>query len=339
MQAFDQNTFQNNEALARYLSGEMTAEEKSFFLQHVSHNSEDLAMLKHLQQQWDLLSPHKTFAPDTDKAWDKMAQRIAQDNLVPENKPTQVRRLYPTPVLRWAAAIILMIATGALTYMGFQGRQLPMLSLQTSNDSITLVQTLHDGTVVYLADNTQLSYPQTFKAGSRKVSLQGEAFFDVTPNPQQPFRIETPQAFIDVLGTSFNVKTNATHQLELFVEEGTVRVSPRNSRHQPMLVEAGELLIIQNGQPQKQKAPELYQAPWRIRHMQFKDEPLKNILSVIGKNFKAKFHVMEEELNERRLTVTFHNTSLPVITELISLSLNLDYRIEPDSSIVFMSHP
>ena len=51
---------------------------------------------------------------------------------------------------------------------------------------------LCDGTEVWLNANTRLIYPTAFVEKERTVYLEGEAYFKVTPNKQQPFIVKTP---------------------------------------------------------------------------------------------------------------------------------------------------
>ena len=96
------------------------------------------------------------------------------------------------------------------SYGYFLGRErtpeTTLLTLHNNEASTTLVTTLEDGSIVYLADNSQLSYPEHFQREKREVSLLGNALFDVSGNKERPFLIETEQARIEVLGTSFNIK-------------------------------------------------------------------------------------------------------------------------------------
>ena len=50
-----------------------------------------------------------------------------------------------------------------------------------------LVTTLEDGSVVYLAQESTLKYPEHFATDKREVNLQGEAFFDVAKKHEQTF--------------------------------------------------------------------------------------------------------------------------------------------------------
>lgn len=63
---------------------------------------------------------------------------------------------------------------------------------------------LPDGTAVWLNAASSLKYPAVFNGRQRQVSLEGEAYFEVTPG-SQPFQVTAAAGIIKVLGTSFNV--------------------------------------------------------------------------------------------------------------------------------------
>lgn len=64
---------------------------------------------------------------------------------------------------------------------------------------------LEDGTHVWLNADSRLRFPLTFPQGERRVYVEGEAYFEVSENPQKPFFVETPSQNLRVLGTKFNV--------------------------------------------------------------------------------------------------------------------------------------
>ncbi|MDL2319692.1 FecR domain-containing protein [Alistipes sp. OttesenSCG-928-B03] len=64
---------------------------------------------------------------------------------------------------------------------------------------------LADGTSVWLNSSSQLKYPAAFVGAERRVYLEGEAYFDVTHDPDKPFVVETARQELRVLGTEFNV--------------------------------------------------------------------------------------------------------------------------------------
>lgn len=65
--------------------------------------------------------------------------------------------------------------------------------------------TLSDGTVVELNSNSRIEYPAIFHKGDRRVRLEGEAMFDVAPDREHPFVVETFAYDVKVLGTKFDV--------------------------------------------------------------------------------------------------------------------------------------
>ncbi|HTI93176.1 MAG TPA: FecR domain-containing protein [Puia sp.] len=64
---------------------------------------------------------------------------------------------------------------------------------------------LPDSTRVWLNAASSIRYPTTFSGSYRDVVLTGEAYFEVTRNSAQPFRVSIDSQRIEVLGTSFNI--------------------------------------------------------------------------------------------------------------------------------------
>ena len=67
--------------------------------------------------------------------------------------------------------------------------------------------TVEDGTKVWLNDESQLSYPDTFRSDERRVILKGEAYFRVARNEEKPFYVESDGQLVRVYGTEFNIRT------------------------------------------------------------------------------------------------------------------------------------
>lgn len=66
---------------------------------------------------------------------------------------------------------------------------------------------LEDGTSVWLSSSSSLIFPSRFDADRRVVEVVGEAFFDVNHNPDQPFIVKTKHNEVEVLGTTFNLRS------------------------------------------------------------------------------------------------------------------------------------
>lgn len=280
-------------------------------------------------------SVNKTIRVDTDKAWQKLHARLSEDGLIPGEKHTRKSGVLPVWV-KWAASFLLLIAAGTVFFLGLLRQPATeMLALNNPASDQTLVKFLSDGSVVYLASNSSIEYPEAFAAAERRIRMHGQAFFEVEHNPAQPFRVELDWATIEVLGTSFNLKQLADGHFELMVEEGLVQVHLRKPANEKVLVEAGQMLKYGPGGYEKTSGDYLELSLWRQNRMHFKDETLDNVLAIINRNYQAKLLAADHTVASRQITVTFFNNALPTIVELISLSMNLEAQMQPDSSIVF----
>jgi len=266
---------------------------------------------------------------DTDTAWRSLNQRLEKDGLL--TAPSPVIRAVSYPAWSgWAAAILIFIITGIALF----GPRLiveteKLITVSNGNDDNTLVHTLEDGTIVYLANNTSISFPRHFDQSQRRVTLRGEAFFDIEHQAERPFFVETAQVVIEVLGTSFNLRaTNADDSdFELFVEEGLVRARYHADNTKHIEAGMGELIQLTNKQLSKTTTTDAHRAAWKINRMHFKDETLGNVMSVINRNYAANIVFQTPELQKRKITVTFYNNSLPTIIELICLSMNMEAEV------------
>lgn len=87
---------------------------------------------------------------------------------------------------------------------------------------------LADGTKVWLNAGSRFAFPQSFIGKKREVFLEGEAYFEVSKNKNQPFIVSTNNIDVEVLGTKFNI---SAYQSDNFCEtvllEGAVKVQDK----------------------------------------------------------------------------------------------------------------
>ncbi|MGN6436009.1 MAG: FecR family protein [Agriterribacter sp.] len=107
--------------------------------------------------------------------------------------------------------------------------------------------TLPDGSKVWLNAASSLRYPTIFNGNERKVTLTGEAYFEVARTTQQgsnthlPFTVETGDIDIKVLGTHFNI--NAYHDeadVKTTLLEGSVDVIAKQKQTQTVRLLPGQ---------------------------------------------------------------------------------------------------
>ena len=84
---------------------------------------------------------------------------------------------------------------------------------------------LEDGTKVWLNAGSRMAFPTRFAGKKREVFLDGEAYFEVAPDKDKPFLVNTSEISIKVLGTRFDVSAyNSDNVTETVLLEGKVSV-------------------------------------------------------------------------------------------------------------------
>ncbi len=268
----------------------------------------------------------------TDQAWNELYSRLEQDNLIPARGQKRLMR----PVFAgMAAAIAVLCLCGALGIwlLNDWGTDERLLSLKNGPEDNTLVTTLEDGSIIYLAQDATLSYPEHFEADKRLVKLDGNALFDVSGNKQRPFLIETKYTTIEVVGTAFNVKNNGKNDFELSVQRGLVKVT-RLDNGESSFVKAGETVILNKNLFLKSPTSDMGQFARYTERIQFKDETLANIVRVINRMSSQPVQLSSSELENRRLTVSFYDNSPAAMTELICLALGLTSEQKEDTLVI-----
>ena len=273
---------------------------------------------------------------DIDQAWHQLYARLEQDELLPEEATAKKTKLFHRPVIRWAAAIIVLCVSIATGWILSGNADSNLLTLHNEKGSVTLVTTLEDGSIVYLSDDTQLRYPEHFDSQKREVLLKGNALFDVSGNSNHPFLIETEFIRVEVIGTAFNVQSTDNNPFELSVQRGEVKVTHKESG-ESLHVKAGETATLLSNRLQIEQTSENKEIDSFTGQIRFKDERLSDILTVINKRSSGIMLQATESLKDRQLTVTFDNESPEAIANLICIAFNLSCKKE--MNVLLISEP
>jgi ferric-dicitrate binding protein FerR (iron transport regulator) len=85
--------------------------------------------------------------------------------------------------------------------------------------------TLSDGTRIWLNAESSMRYPVSFTGATRNVEITGEAYFEVSKDPQRRFYVSSRGLTTEVLGTHFNVNTYADEPtMKVTLLEGSVHI-------------------------------------------------------------------------------------------------------------------
>ena len=242
-------------------------------------------------------------------------------------------------VIQRVAAIMLLpvfVYTGYLTVQRISDKKTNkenvVMQTVTSRQGMVTNFSLADGTKVWLNSGSELCFPSRFDKDSREVELRGEAFFQVTKNEKLPFRVNTKDLKIDVLGTSFNVISYTDeYQSEVILVEGKVRLSEGTGYNEKEIgtMYSGQRTIF-SGEPGNIKIEDVevdkYIA-WRDGNLIFRDDPMEDVIRRLGRWFNVTIIVNDPEIKSYVYTATFRNENLEQVLRLLKLSAPIDYRM------------
>lgn len=195
---------------------------------------------------------------------------------------------------------------------------------------------LPDGSEVWLNADSKLLFPEKFTGAKRSIKLQGEAFFKVKRNVDQPFVVSTQNAVIQVLGTSFNINSrNGNSSTYTTVVSGKVRVSDLQLVNSVDLVKNQHVSISPDGAVgaiSVVNANEL--TGWTNNILFFDDVSLAEVIVELERWYDMDFEVKDSVLLTKQVRAKFENPSIDQILDHISSVLSFNYTIEEGKVLI-----
>lgn len=193
---------------------------------------------------------------------------------------------------------------------------------------------LADGTTVYLNAETELRYPARFWGKERKVYLKGEAYFDVMPDAEMPFVVETGEMDVRVYGTEFNVTAYEGESTRTVLVEGKVGVR---------LEEGGEEVQLRPGQMAEREGEgiavrevETYvYTAWKDGKFVFEEENIERIMDRLSRWYDINvFYANEEVKKELFNGVITRFTEVGDILQVIEQTATVEFELKGNTVIV-----
>lgn len=275
-----------------------------------------------LQTLWNqiLTSPNES----TDQSLKRVNDTIKQ---------IENRRMQETNRHSWLryAAIALLLFSVCGGYFFFK-REVKMITVSTANKQQKEC-ILPDGTTILLNAGSQLMYPSRFDNHTRKVRLEGEAFFTVTRDTTRPFIVQTSTLSVKVLGTQFNISAYpANEKATATLNSGSVQVFlPTGEKESGYILKPDQQFIYNKTDRSVRILPVVEEAAEaKEGRLIFQNAAFQDILRTLERRFNIEIVYDKRELANRSYTVKFlHGESLENILHVLQdLTDDFDYRIE-----------
>lgn len=315
--------------LGKFLAHETDAQESALVEKWLKKDKKNQKELDDYKFIWQQTIKEKDEIPvNIDAAWNKVKLKM---DLPKESKIvtfTAAKQVFFTPS-RIAASITLLLSACLIAILLSQ-KNTEIISLKTTN--YTLEKKLPDGSIVFLNNNTTLSYPADFQQDIRELNLNGEAFFKVQRDESKPFVIHTNGSEVKVLGTSFNVRAYDKN-VKVSVETGKVQF--KNKAKQMLLMQGEEAEFVADKDTIKRTlAIDKNVIAYKTKVFVFENSSLEHIIKVLSESYHTKILLKNNNIKTCRLTTKFENETLPTALNIIAETLNLYITAEGEKYII-----
>jgi len=291
----------------------------------------------------------------------RLLQTIREKGPIAEKKIIKIRQAW-----WYAAAAVSLLVVSAFwyfalpakktvpekyTYAAFTSAKHFIENINTSNKPVTI--TLPDNSTISLAPSSRISYSNDFNSQStRDIYLSGEAFFNVSKNPNRPFRVFANEIITKVLGTSFTIRSfEKDTVIQVIVKTGKVSVYSQatatdreiSAPHKlgGILVTPNQQLVYEKSEQKFQKIllenPVMIETGPAMPHLVYEEAPIEKVFTELSKAYDINI-VYDNELMKRcTVTADLTDESFYHKLDLICSAIGARYDVI-DGQVVIQSN-
>jgi len=319
--------------IERYISGESDESERKYVESLFLEGESNLYFRNRLEKDFDaMLKSDSATEVDLTHLLDRIHHEIHRDEMRERHKP--LHRFMQ--VYMRAAAILLLplvIAGGLIGVRYFFYR-----SQVSSGGEVSAVInapmgsrvsfSLPDGTTGMLNSGSRLGYAFPF-VSNRKVSLEGEGWFEVKKDEKHPFEVSAGDSKVRVLGTKFNMSAySEENYVEVVLQEGEVEFTGDKGKEKVSIFPS-ERLVYQGGRTDKLVVePEKYNE-WTEGKLVFRGDSMLEVARRIERWYNVKVIIKDKELERYTFRATFQDDSLEDVLRFLAMTTPISYKITP----------
>ncbi|MEN7551918.1 FecR domain-containing protein [Rapidithrix thailandica] len=193
---------------------------------------------------------------------------------------------------------------------------------------------LSDGSKVWLNSATTLRYPSQFEKDRRHVVLNGEAYFEVSPDKQAPFTVEARGTVVKVLGTHFNIKAYENEPLtKTTLLEGSVEVG--NQQRTQIIVPGQQAQVGEDVQVADVDSKEA--VAWKNGYFLFNGTRLDDLLRQLERWYEIEVHFTGDLPQKHYSGTITKDTNLSQVLKMLELSGSIKFEIKNQKLYVMPS--
>jgi ferric-dicitrate binding protein FerR (iron transport regulator) len=257
---------------------------------------------------------------DTDVAFSRMMKKTSM---------RRFRRQLAESVQRIAVVLLfpLLMATSLLAYICMEraGEDITYYTV-TSAPGTVMQLSLPDSSKVWLNAGSTLRYPSRFAAGERNVFLEGEGYFLVESDKENPFFVNTGRDIrLKAYGTRFDVCYYPEDSLvETTLESGAVDVVIDNHI---LHLHPDEMMTfdIVNRKQTVKKVRAYEKTAWTNGRLLFRNTPLKEVVRQLSRHYNVDMELRGDTTKTHNLRATFTTETVSQALDYIKMAAPLEW--------------
>lgn len=307
----------------KILNNTASEAEKSEFFTSLENNPEKQSEFYHYKNLYVLsnLNPAK-YRVQQNKSFIHFWERIQAQ------KPQRMINQW----MRYAAIFIVALTLGFMADYFLNSEPAPQFSqhieYSSEKGSVSKIH-LEDGSAIWLSSGTKLSLVKN-QLGETTAKLDGEAYFDLVPDPDRKFIVDLGQFKVRDIGTIFNIRAYESEQtISTTLVEGRIDLI-QNSGESFLTVKPGELVNYYKSDKKivvNQQDPSIVTA-WTEGKFVFIDKPLSEICKELENWYNIEIQITDPKLaNTRYTSVVRRTTTVKMVLQILAVTDQIKYEI------------
>ena len=344
----------------------VSTEEAEYIIQYLQESKEHRLDYFQMKRIWQESRKRVNKAGLEERSWERLKIRIEESEN--EDNPIRGSRLqYTWKRITIAASIMLLIGiSGYWVYHKHQtslilARELHISAPKGSRSHVELP----DGSDVWLNSGSQLTYYYDTERADRKVTLSGEAYFDIEHTRNIPFIVNTSDLEIKVLGTKFNVKSYPEEQfIETTLIEGKIEVYKINGvkgaaaiamePNQKLIYQKKEMIAdvqtpLEQLEPEKEIVNEEIRemsikivkkinseedASWKDGKLIIRSETLEVLAIKLERYYNVSISFKDESIREFSYSGTLNEVTIEEVLRALEKTSPIQFSIKKDQVVL-----
>ncbi|MBN2890327.1 MAG: DUF4974 domain-containing protein [Bacteroidales bacterium] len=321
------NNEKHIDLIFRFLADEISEPEKNELEDWKSSSSDNFQLFEDYLKVWNHAEnkiPEEVENINIEEEWLKIKPITEKQN------SAKVVEIHKKKSNTWkfvaSIAAILVLSIGLFSI--FHKSQETIIAGNT-----VLEATLPDNSIVSLNSESEIKYSKNFEE-NRVVELNGDAYFKVEHDSENPFIVKTENYYVEVVGTEFYVNTKG--DFEVIVNKGVVKVYKPKNPADSIILRANDK-VLETGQKIITKTNNLNQnfIAWKTGKIVFENADLEEIVKVLERTYNVEIEISNPDYNKIPLTVSFDNQSIESILKVVEATIEVKITKQGDKIIIY----